>query len=82
MPTFRFEFREDRVTAVPGIELPTVEAARDEALRCARDMLVDATLKGETRDGWAARVFSDTGELVVTVDFADVVLHGLDDVSG
>lgn len=83
MPLYRFEFRDETGTqAMPGIDLPDLDAAYDEAKRSTRDLLVDATMKGEGRTGWACRVYDQNGQRILSVDFEDVVLNRADDDIG
>ena len=81
MPFYRFEFRDETGTqTMPDIDLPDLDAAYEEAKRSARDLLVEATMKGEERTGWACRVYDQGGQLILSVDFEDVVAGGTDDV--
>jgi hypothetical protein len=74
MPIYRFEFRDgDIVRVVDDAELPDDQAACDEALRSATDLLIEAKLSDEMRTGWAARAFK-AGELLAEVDFSDIDL--------
>lgn len=80
MPLYRFEFRDETGThAMPDIDLPDLDAAYDEAKRSTRDLLMEATIKGVERTGWACRVYGQDGERIVSVDFEDVVLNSADD---
>jgi hypothetical protein len=74
MPIYRFEFRDgDIIRVVEDAELPHDQAACDEALRSATDLLIEAKLQDETRTGWAARAYR-SGQLLTEVDFSDVDL--------
>ena len=80
MPLYRFEFRDETGThAMPDIDLPDLDAAYDEAKRSTRDMLMEGAIKGVERSGWACRVYGQGGDLVLSVDFDDVVVNGSDD---
>lgn len=80
MPFYRFEFRDETGTqTMPDIDLPDLDAAYDEATRSTRDLLMEATLKGEERTGWACRVYDQNGQRILSVDFEDVVLNRADD---
>ena len=74
MPTYRFEFREDFADeAIEGIELEDDEAARAQAVRTAREIMADGILEGLDRTGWISRVYDETGRVVTTVKFSDLV---------
>ena len=62
---------------IDPVELPDDHAAREEAERSARDLVVEAKLKDRARSGWAARVYK-AGELLCEVDFGDVAARDLD----
>lgn len=80
MPLYRFEFRDETGThAMPDIDLPDLDAAYEEAKRSTRDMLMEAAVKGVERSGWACRVYGQGGDLVLSVDFDDVIVNGSDD---
>jgi hypothetical protein len=80
VPLYRFEFRDETGThAMPDIDLPDLDAAYEEAKRSTRDMLMEAAIKGVERSGWACRVYGQGGDLVLSVDFDDVVVNGSDD---
>jgi hypothetical protein len=74
MPIYRFEFREDFADeAIEGVELDDDEAAKAEAVRTAREIMADGILEGLDRTGWISRVCDDTGRVVATVKFSDLV---------
>ncbi len=74
MPSYRFEFREDFADeAIEGVELTDDEAARAEAVRTAREIMADGILEGVDRTGWISRVYDDTGRVVATVKFSDLL---------
>jgi hypothetical protein len=80
VPLYRFEFRDETGThAMPDIDLPDLDAAYEEAKRSTRDMLMEAAIKGVERSGWACRVYGQGGDLVLSVDFDDVIVNGSDD---
>jgi hypothetical protein len=80
VPFYRFEFRDETGThTMPDINLPDLDAAYDEAKRSTRDMLMEAAIKGVERSGWACRVYGQGGELILSIDFDDVVINGADD---
>lgn len=64
-----FEYRDgDGVRHVPPCNMPSREAARDEAIRCAVDLLVDLQPGQDPLTGWLVRVRDENGELLDTVD--------------
>jgi hypothetical protein len=74
MPIYRFEFRDrDMVRVVDDAELPDDQAACDEALRSATDLVIEAKLNDEMPTGWAARAYR-AGQLLSEVNFSDVDL--------
>lgn len=74
MPKYRFEFREGFANdTLEGVELEDDVAARDEAVRSPLEIMADGILEGFDRTGWASRVFDETGEIVTTVKFSDLI---------
>jgi hypothetical protein len=78
MPRYRFEFREDFAQELlDDIDLADDEAAIKEAVRTAREIMADGILEGFDRTGWVSRVYDETGQIVTTVKFSDLVAkHG------
>ncbi len=65
MPKYRFEFREDFADeTLDNIELADDEAAHLEAIRTAREIMVDGILEGLDPTGWVSRVFDENGNVV------------------
>jgi hypothetical protein len=80
VPLYRFEFRDETGThAMPDIDLPDLDAAYEEAKRSTRDMLMEAAVKGVERSGWACRVYGQGGDLILSMNFEDVIVDGGDD---
>lgn len=74
MTTYRFEFREDfSEESVEGIDLVDDEAAKREAVRTAREIMTDGILEGIDRSGWVCRIVSETGHVVTTIRFSDLI---------
>ncbi|TPJ70589.1 hypothetical protein [Mesorhizobium sp. B2-7-1] len=66
---YTFEYREaGNLRRLDGVELPTLEAVHDEALRSAIDLLDDAAAEPR-QDGWAVRVRGGDGKVVLSIDF-------------
>jgi len=64
-----FEYRdEDGVRHVPPAPMPSVDAARTEAMRGAMDLLADMQARGRESAGWLVRVRDGNGEIVHIVD--------------
>jgi hypothetical protein len=69
---YTFEYREgDEGRLLPPCEMPSTEAARAEAVRCAIDMLVDLQPGNDDLTGWLVRVRDDSGAEVCTIDVAE-----------
>ena len=74
MPTYRFHFHEDLAEeALEGVELESDAIARQEAIRTAREIMVDGILEGIDRTGWVARIYDEDDKVVATVNFADLL---------
>lgn len=67
-----FEYRDGETTRrIPNSTMPSLEAARSEAVRCAVDLLVDLQPGTDDLSGWLVRVFNQQGDLLFTIDVAD-----------
>lgn len=67
--TYIFEYRDgDSSREVPPSRMPSFEAARQEAIRCAIDLLVDLEPGTDPLTGWLVRVRSESGELLCAID--------------
>jgi hypothetical protein len=56
-----------------GIELPSLDAARWEAMKSAREMVAELILHNQRIDGMRFEITDDKGNLLVTVPFKDVI---------
>ncbi|MBB6011854.1 hypothetical protein HNR59_001199 [Aquamicrobium lusatiense] len=74
MPTFSFMYLDcdDVEQEIKGIEFPTPEAARAEALRSAKDLYDEAVEAGQQPSGWAVRVRDKDGKQICEISFDDV----------
>jgi hypothetical protein len=64
-----FEYRDGESSRqVPPSTMPSPEAAHDEAIRCAVDLLVDLQPGQDELTGWLVRVRSENGDLLYAVD--------------
>ena len=64
-----FEYRDgDSSRQVPAAKMPSFDAAREEAVRCAIDLLVDLEPGTDALTGWLVRVRGANGELLCDVD--------------
>jgi hypothetical protein len=64
-----FEYRDrEGDHQVPPSRMPSLEAAREEAVRCAIDLLVDLQPGADDLSGWLVRVRDENGELLYTID--------------
>ena len=78
MPTFHLHIRVDgHLFEDPeGSELPTLEAARAEALAAAREGFAELIKTGKPVGGRSLEITDDAGRVLATVTFRDVVrLH-------
>jgi hypothetical protein len=73
MPKFRFEFHEFVKTETLEVDFPSVEAAHVQAVQQAREALVDGAIEGVDRTGSVTKVYDEAGNLVATVNFADLM---------
>ena len=66
---YLFDYRDGETSRrIPPSRMPSLEAARAEAIRCAVDLLVDLEPGTDALSGWLVRVSDEKGELVYTVD--------------
>lgn len=72
MPKYRFEFADGGRQQIPDVELPNDQAARNEAMNSAKDLVKEAALKDEPHTGSAVRVFSESGQQVADVHFEHI----------
>ena len=64
-----FEYRDGEGSRqVPPSTMPSFEAAREEAIRCAIDLLVDLQPGTDDLSGWLVRVRDENGELLCAID--------------
>lgn len=64
-----FEYRDgDGVRRVPPSRMPSLNAAREEALRCAVELLADLDLSAGALPDWLIRIYDDDGNLLAVVD--------------
>jgi len=64
-----FEYRDGEGSRqVPPCNMPSPEAARAEAVRCAIDLLVDLQPGQDALTGWLVRVRGENGDLLHTID--------------
>jgi hypothetical protein len=67
-----FEYRDGATTRrIPPSRMPSLDAARSEAIRCAVDLLVDLQPGKDELSGWLVRVCNEKGELVYVVDVVE-----------
>lgn len=67
-----FEYRDGGATRrIPPSRMPSLDAARSEAIRCAVDLLVDLQPGIDDLSGWLVRVSGENGELLCVVDVAE-----------
>lgn len=67
-----FEYRDgDGSRLVPPSQMPSLAAARNEAVRCAVDLLVDLQPGSDALSGWLVRVRDQNGELLCAIDIQE-----------
>lgn len=67
-----FEYRDGQGSRrIPPSKMPSLDAARSEAIRCAVDLLVDLQPGTDDLSGWLVRVSNQSGELICTIDVAE-----------
>ena len=80
MPRFYFHIREGdkRIEDPEGLVLPNADAAKQEAVKAAREMLAARLMAGEELDGATLEIWTHQ-RLVAAIPFKDVVqFHGGD----
>jgi hypothetical protein len=75
VPRFFFHIRdnEDLVEDLEGVEMASVQTARDEAVKAAREMLAERLLRGETVDGQTFEICDEMGTKLFSVPFKSVI---------
>jgi hypothetical protein len=67
-----FEYRDGQTSRrIPPSRMPSFDAARAEAIRCAVDLLVDLQPGTDDLSGWLVRVSNENGELLYAVDVTE-----------
>lgn len=67
-----FEYRDGQNSRrIPPSRMPSFEAARAEAIRCAVDLLIDLQPGSDDLSGWLVRVSDEDGEMLYSVDVAE-----------
>jgi hypothetical protein len=67
-----YEYRDgEGSTQTPPSRMPSLKAAREEALRSAVDLLGDIKESGEVPSGWLVRVRGKGGEFLFAIDTAE-----------
>jgi hypothetical protein len=70
-----FEYRDGESSRqVPPSQMPSLEAAREEAVRCAIDLLADLQPGMDALSGWLVRVRDENGELLCTIEAEEAEL--------
>ena len=59
-----------------GRDLPGLDAARQEAVESARDIIADSLRDGSNVHGFAFNVTDDSGEQVIVYDFKNLLNGG------
>jgi hypothetical protein len=75
MPRFYFHIRDHHGLRkdLEGAEFASLDQARDEAVRSARELLGQRVARGDVVDGDAFELTTDDGTVVDTVKFIDLL---------
>ena len=75
MPKFHFNIRDDRglMPDDEGMELGDLEAARNEALESARELLADAIRAHKDVDNMQIEIANEDGEVIQTLRVRDLL---------
>jgi hypothetical protein len=75
MSTFYFHVRDgdDFIEDLDGVDLPDINAAYDEAIMAAREMIAERVLSGQVIDGQVFEITDEHGRLVRSVSFKDAI---------
>jgi len=70
--TYIFEYRDgEGIRRLPASSMPSFEAARQEAIRSAIDVLVDLQPGADDLSGWLVRVLDADGSLLCSIDVSE-----------
>lgn len=70
-----FEYRDGEGSReVPPSRMPSLKAAREEAVRCAIDLLDDLQPEADALSGWLVRVRDENGELLFMIEVEEAKL--------
>lgn len=77
MPIYYFHIQgcDELIRDLEGVDLPDMDAVRDEAREGARAIMADRVRKGSEPDHQAFRVDDDAGRTVLDYPFADALNH-------
>lgn len=81
MPTYRFEFLDDKATAAAEVMDVVIEREDDpmqEAAEALRETMVEALLGGINPGKWTVRVYDADDTLIGSISFADAVRRRAD----
>ncbi|AZO08798.1 hypothetical protein EJ074_06510 [Mesorhizobium sp. M3A.F.Ca.ET.080.04.2.1] len=73
MPKFRFEFIESTAQPAIQVEMESLEAAKAEARRAAKEAMLDGIVEGMDPTSWVTKIYDEAGYLVATIGFQDLV---------
>jgi len=77
MPHLFLNFREDGVLLqdAEGRDYSTLDAARGDAIRSARDIIAEQIRQGQPIDGARIEITDATGDILDIVFFKDVIIR-------
>jgi hypothetical protein len=81
MPMYRFEFVGEPDVNPVYVDLPDVDAAREEAGRALAETVLDKAIERRDPTVLATKIYDESGYLVGTVRFGDLA-GGQDDTDG
>ncbi len=64
---FHVRLGNDRALDPEGEDFPDLEAAHEEALRCAREIVAEKLLAGDLIDGHSIEIVGEDGNLMLSV---------------
>ena len=73
MPVYRFEFVDEQVNPPISVDLADSDTAKAEALETTRQTMLDGLAEGVDPTDWVTRVYDESGYLIASITFADLV---------
>ncbi|AGB71786.1 MULTISPECIES: DUF6894 family protein [Rhizobium] len=72
---FFFNLRSEDAVDIDGdgVELPSLQAAKDETCHSAREMIAELILQNKPIDGMTFEIVDESGEVLATIRFRDLI---------